>query len=118
MGLFLIRFRFDSTPPSRELVESRLQQLTGPGYELDDFRIKNDIVEVTAGFDVVTAPYARKVLSDLGGRQLGLLSDEPQEPGLPEFVERPWKRLSIFERMRIKILFHLMVWSTALHRRR
>jgi hypothetical protein len=118
MGLFLLRFSFDSPPPSEQELRAELARQIGTLDGLDSVAIDGGLVELTTLLEPVTAPYAVKVLLDFGGTQLDIGSGAPRPSRLPDYVSQPWPSLPWWKRASIHARFQLALLSTALPGRR
>ena len=118
MGLFVDRVRFDSDPPSEEVIRRELLARVGSSYELDSMEVHSHEIEVNTMMDPVSRPYVLKILLEKGGVLLSFPTGEPVDPHLPSYVDTPWRSLPPWKRAWIFTLFYLGLLSTAFPRKR
>lgn len=114
MGLFISRVRFAAAPPSEAAVRAALVQQVGSSDGLDEFEIRDNVVQVTTALDPVTQPYAIKILLDAGGVHIDFATGRPCIAHLPDYVSKPWLAWPWWTRTRIHVLFQLGLLATAL----
>lgn len=118
MGLFAFCIRFDSVVPPEAVLRAELLRQAGSAAGLDGFEVTGNTVLVTTTLDPVTLPYALKILLDLGGVNVDIVTGESGDPKLPEYVHQPWLAWPWWTRASIHARFHLGLLSTALPRHR
>jgi hypothetical protein len=114
LGLFIDRIRFESPPPSDEVLLAELALRTGSAYGLDSIERTGTELQVCTMLDPVTRPYFMQILMEHGGVPLDYRSGEPTVLDLPAYVDVPWRKQPLWKRSWIHLLFVVGLLGTAL----
>jgi hypothetical protein len=108
MGLFVVRARFPSRPPSKEELLAEMVQWAGSSGGVDSIRARGEQeLEIFVDMDPVTRVYLIRILLDREGQVLDFGTGEVRKVTLPEFAMLPWSKLSVLKRILVRLGFYV-----------
>lgn len=106
MGVTFDVLEFPADPPAESELVNHLWAQVGDVTGIESYRIKGRRAELSCMYDTYTHPYALAFLLARGGTPVDRRTGAPAAVTLPDYVRTPWRELSWWRRLRIRVAYY------------